>query len=999
MLCGLMAVPAVARAQYFGQNKVQHRNLEFLVLESEHFDIYYYAEEAEAAARVARMAERWYARLSTVLGVPLTGRQPLVLYASHPEFSQTNVIEGFIGEGTGGVTEGARRRIVLPLAATLADTDHVLGHELVHAFQYDILGRNAGFVPLWLIEGMAEYLSLGTRHPHTAMWLRDAAYANELPDLGDLNDPRYFPYRFGHAFWAYVGGRYGDRIAGAFLTTLSPAGETMDPVHAVELVTGAKQDELVEAWHRSIREIYDIAEGAERPAGPGPAQVVISERTGSGSVNVGPALNPSGRWVAFLSERDRLSIDLYVADAATGKIVHRLTSTATDPHFESLQFLASAGAWSPEGDRLAVATIRGGFPAIAIFRAVDGDLESEIHFKDDLPGLGEIFNPAWSPNGRYLAFAGQAGGQTDLYLHEIETGETRRLTNDAFADLQPTFAPDGDRLAFVTERFSTDLQTLTFRGLDLAILDIAGGSVERVATGLTGNQINPEWSVDGRSLYFVADANGRQDPYQYRLGDRSAVPLTSVGTAVSGITPTSPALSASRTGEHIAITVFRDAGYEIHILPTSSLQPVSVAQRDFAALPPVERQASVVAEQLAASTTGLPSPDTEFDARDYSAGLSLVGIGQQVGVSTGAFGTFLSGGIGLQFSDVLGEHLLGVSAGVNGGLKDAGGGVAYLNRTSRWNWGVFGERAPLRYGAGAVGFVDVDGQRLFVEQTELFRQTYSQGGALVAYPFSRVLRAELSTSATHIGFDREVETLFFDPVTGAFLGRTLEELPAAESLRYGAVSAALVRDTSVFGLTGPIAGQRFRLEVSPTFGDLRLNNVTGDFRHYVMPVTPVTVAGRVLHFGRYGGSSEDERLLPLFLGYDTLVRGYEPGSFEASECTPTPADDCPEFSNLLGSRILVTSLELRAPAVGLFKGRLDYGGVPVDLVAFADAGVAWTSADRPSFAGGSRDWVTSVGFGARVNLFGFAIVEFDIVRPLQRPERGWTFAFAFRPGF
>jgi outer membrane protein assembly factor BamA len=166
-----------------------------------------------------------------------------------------------------------------------------------------------------------------------------------------------------------------------------------------------------------------------------------------------------------------------------------------------------------------------------------------------------------------------------------------------------------------------------------------------------------------------------------------------------------------------------------------------------------------------------------------------------------------------------------------------------------------------------------------------------------------------------------------------------------------------------------------------------------------MPVTPVTVAGRVLHFGRYGGSSEDERLLPLFLGYDTLVRGYEPGSFEASECTPTPADDCPEFSNLLGSRILVTSLELRAPAVGLFKGRLDYGGVPVDLVAFADAGVAWTSADRPSFAGGSRDWVTSVGFGARVNLFGFAIVEFDIVRPLQRPERGWTFAFAFRPGF
>jgi hypothetical protein len=348
---------------------------------------------------------------------------------------------------------------------------------------------------------------------------------------------------------------------------------------------------------------------------------------------------------------------------------------------------------------------------------------------------------------------------------------------------------------------------------------------------------------------------------------------------------------------------------------------------------------------------------------------------------------------------VLGEHILGVGAAVNGGAKDIGGSVNYLNRTSRWNWGVFGERVPLLSGRGAVGFTEIDGQTVFVEQTELFRQTYTQTGVLTAYPLSRALRAEFSTSARHIGFDREVETLFFDPVTGAFLGRTKEDLPAAESLVLADVSAALVRDTSAFGLTGPIAGQRFRIDVSPTFGDLRMNTLTTDFRQYFMPVTPLTVAGRVLHYGRYGAGGEDGRLQPLFLGYPSLIRGYEPGSFEASECTPTLADDCPEFSRLFGSRLLVTNLELRAPAVGLFKGRLDYGQVPVDLIAFADAGVAWDSVSEPSFAGGSREWVTSVGFGARVNLYGFAILEFDVVRPLQRPERGWTFAFAFRPGF
>ena len=166
------------------------------------------------------MAERWHARLEQLLEHQLRGRQPLVLYASHPDFEQTNAIQGELGEGTGGVTESLRRRIVLPLGGPLADTDHVIGHELVHAFQFDMTtrpdarqGRPAPQrLPLWFIEGMAEYLSLGPVDPHTAMWLRDAARQETLPTINDLDNPKYFPYRWGQAFWAYVGGRWGDEV-------------------------------------------------------------------------------------------------------------------------------------------------------------------------------------------------------------------------------------------------------------------------------------------------------------------------------------------------------------------------------------------------------------------------------------------------------------------------------------------------------------------------------------------------------------------------------------------------------------------------------------------------------------------------------------------------------------------------------------------------------------------------------------------------------------------
>ena len=160
-LCAVVGGASAAQAQYFGQNKVQYEKFEFKVLKTEHFDIYYYPEEAASVQLAARMAERWYARLSKVLKHELNGRQPLILYAAHPHFQQTNVLAGEIGEGTGGVTESSKRRIILPFAGGLAETDHVLGHELVHAFQYDIAmppgsdprASAMGALPLWFVEG------------------------------------------------------------------------------------------------------------------------------------------------------------------------------------------------------------------------------------------------------------------------------------------------------------------------------------------------------------------------------------------------------------------------------------------------------------------------------------------------------------------------------------------------------------------------------------------------------------------------------------------------------------------------------------------------------------------------------------------------------------------------------------------------------------------------------------------------------------------------------
>jgi hypothetical protein len=139
-LAGLLAVALILSlgsppsAQYFGRNKVRYRAFDFQVLKTEHFDIYFYSSERDGVAIAARLTERWHARLERLFHRPLHGRQPLILYGSHAEFEQTNVIPEELGEGTGGVTEPILRRIILPLAGPIAETDHLIGHELIHAF-------------------------------------------------------------------------------------------------------------------------------------------------------------------------------------------------------------------------------------------------------------------------------------------------------------------------------------------------------------------------------------------------------------------------------------------------------------------------------------------------------------------------------------------------------------------------------------------------------------------------------------------------------------------------------------------------------------------------------------------------------------------------------------------------------------------------------------------------------------------------------------------------
>lgn len=973
-----------AEAQYFGRNKVHYDRLDFRVLQTEHFDIYYYAEEEEATQHAARMAERWYARFSQLFQHTFIRRQPLVLYANHSQFAQTNITPGAPGEGTGGLTERVKARIALPFAAGLGATDHVLGHEIAHAFQIDI-GRRAGMdvfaLPAWFIEGMAEYLSLGSDNPDTAMWLRDAAAHHRLPTLEQLDDPRYFPYRYGHAFWIYLTGAYGDDILGRVLRS-----KERDVTKRLEGATGRTAAQLTAAWHESLA-------GDARPAADTSIQAgrrINGLARDGARLHVAPAISPDGRELMFVSERDRLSLDLFMADAESGAVVRKIVSMAADPHFDSLQYIYSAGAWDATGQRFAMSVLRDGHPRLVIMDTAHPSQRTEIPLAD----LGEIYNPSWSPDGRRIVFSALKGGLADLFVYTIESGALEQLTADAFADLQPAWSPDGRVIAFATDRFTSMLEDLRFGPLRIGLLDLTTHVIRPVYVDPTGGkQVSVQWSPDNRAVYFISDRDGVSNVYRVDLENGDLRQVTNVDAGVTGITATSPALAVASRAGTLAFSVYANGRYDIQTLDErAALAAPVIAPGDVRNVDATPDGA--LDRMLADAQAGLPAL-AAFTLQEYDDRLRLESfappfIGGVMG--TGGFGSALRATFGLSFADMLRDRQLQTMFQVGSDVQNTAAQFAYSNRRGQWNWGVAGGMVPSRFVGARRAIERVND--LITRETANLRYTTQWARLTAHYHLNRTQRIELGAGMRRTGFEWQTITRVIDATDRRTLSSSLAESAAGQAVRLAEAEAAFVDDTAVSGPTGPVSGRRLRLEIDPAFGGLSFADVRADARRYVMPIRPVTFAVRAEHLGRYGPDAGDPRLTPLVLGLQTFVRGYDLRTFAADECGRT-ATTCSPLDELTGGRLAVLNVEVRAPLLGLLSRDLYYGQLPIEVFGFADAGFLWTHHGTDPI---ERDRFRSVGAGGRINVGGI-VFEIAAARPLDRGVNGWTTSLLLRPGW
>ena len=1009
-----------APGQTFGKNKVQYTNFDWYYVQSEHFDVYFAESGYEIASFTANAAEEALKSIQRTVQYQITARIPIIVYNSHNDFQQTNVVGMYMEEGIGGVTELFKNRVVIPFEGSYSKFRHVIHHELVHAvindmfyggsLQAALTNRISLILPLWMNEGLAEYESLSGWDNDSDMFLRDAATSNYLPPIQYLSG--YFAYRGGQSVWWYIAEKYGEKKVGDVLNNVRSA-RSLDT--GLKKSIGLTLEELSERWMNEQKKLY-YPDVAKRESPRDYAKRLTDHTKSDAFYNTSPAISPAGDRIAFLSNRDDY-FSLFVMSAIDGSDVKKILEGTNTNDFEDLNLLTPGLTWSPDGKKLALASKAGADDAVSIIDVESGSYE-QLPIRRD--GISAVH---WSPDGKSLAYIGNSPKQSDIYVYDIASRSEINLTNDLFSDEQPSWSPDGRYLYFVSDRKShlrgdalpTGFTMIDhdYSQMDVYRIDVTSGDIARITDTPEASEAFPICDPKHENLLFISDRNGINNLYVLNLASGREYPVTN---SLSGIYQMSLTADANK----LAFSSMFEAGFDIFLMkspfdlpelaelePTEYLQRALIAKQNLVSRGPDAKQSDTSAAvgevrehsediQIALGPQQMDVPDTTQTGERILFGSNLGGQSKERARQAFALGktrtedgefiinkyklsfsadlvygnagysTFygVQGSTQMAFSDMLGDHQLIFLTNLIGDLKNSDYALAYYYLPGRIDWGIQGfhsARFLLTYTGGMYD--------------NLYR--YRQFGASLfsSYPFDKFNRIEGVLTFMNISSEN-----LDDP-----------DVPIRERTLI-VPNVAYVHDNVLWGMWAPMRGSRYEARVfgSPGFGSSSLTfmSTTVDYRTYWKFWNDFSFVVRGSGGGSFGANPQR-----FFIG------GTDNWINRTFENDRIPIDNEEDFAFLqaalpmrgynynarITTKYLLWNTEVRFPVVKYFLGGiLPYILQTVNGAIFVDVGAAFDEFD--SFKGFRRnqdgmttnqDLLIGTGFGTRMWFLGLPF-KFDM---------------------
>ena len=991
LLLGLL-VPHVGWAQAFGKNKITGQRFDWHIHRTEHFDIHYYPSEAKLVPIMAAIAEEAYEQHSEDFEHELQDRTPLILYKSHKDFQETNIILQELHEGIGGFAELFKHRIVIPFTGSLEAFREVIFHELIHIFQYDIIyqkphariysGEFLYSPPLWFIEGMADYFA-EDNDAIGEMVVRDASMNNNivpLPQLQNFNrlSSPFVGYKLGQLAVAYLTETYGREKIAEILQGLRQS-RTKDIDRVFREVLGVELEEFDKAWRQTMRKRYwPLIVDRELP------DLVAKNLTEEArySHNIKPVWSPSGDIIAYVTGNDGF-LEIVLMSAKTGERIERVTKQFFREKYEEIRTdfsgFGRSLAWAPDGDRIAFVAKHHDANYLLEVNILTEELTQ--YFKLD---YDNVTSPDYDGSGERIIFSALKEGQTDLYIIELLTGEIERLTFDPFNDTHPSWHPTTRKIVYTSERGGKNR---------LVLIDLNYGT-ERVLTDGTYNTISPTWTPDGESILFCSDRQSIYDVYKLEI-----VAKASVGAETVTETETQPQPgqqtrntadevslfteddrtelanrmwqvkltrltnmmtgcfnpSLSPDGKQLLFSAYQNGKYDVCTMQVSKTTQEKVETTDIA-----EPSLILTAEE---------PENYRIARRKYSTKSSFALDAIFPNFTFGADG-ILRSTVQIVGSDMLGNHRIGVSV-----MNQS----SYLAPDFIAQYGFLTHRTDV----GAMVYNYHEYHILGgIQRRRGILQRITGLGAYLNYPFDRYHRLDLNFSMYSQPFSFNYQT-----------SQPLDPYDDRGLLTTGSI--AFVGDTTMWREWSPYTGSRYRIELEQSFSalgsELSLTNVIFDARRYFGVGRRSTIAARLLLGGSFGGDKSY-----FYLGGIDTIRGYD-------------------YEALVGTRIGLINLEVRIPLIdALHFGwpvRWSIGGIRG--IAFADLGCAWSDwqygpenrfdifvRDEQEKRIRLDDVKASIGIGMRLQLGVFS-VDFAAARntDFTRLEPGFKYHFGLGQAF
>ncbi|MBC8214825.1 MAG: PD40 domain-containing protein [Candidatus Marinimicrobia bacterium] len=987
----------------FGQNIVQYDNFDWKYLQSKHFDIYYYANGKSHAEFTAIESERAYDKISSRLNWDLKNRVSIIVYNSHNDFQQTNVVDSYMYEGIGGVTELFKNRVVIPFDGSNKEFKHVIHHELVHAFVTDcvyggnlqsLITRQIKFsIPMWMNEGLAEYLA-SRWDTNSDMWMRDLAInGGELPPIEFLYG--YMAYRGGQSVWKFITEKWGEESIAEIFYQIK---RTKSVIKGIKKALGLDMKELSEQWHTYLKKEYwsDIS---TRSSLKDIARQLTDHEELKNSYNVAPAISPDGGRIAIFSNKSG-SMALYLISVDDGNFIKKVIQGERTAEFEELHILKPGISWSPDGSKIAFAGKSGKSDALFIVDVASG---SHQKFRFDMEG---IFRPAWNPIHNEIAFIGNNGITSDIYLFDLKSESLTNLTDDWFTDDQISWTPNGESLLFISDRngvlnqkYPEEIELHNIDQTDIYKINRDSKLITRL-TNTPYNETYPLISQDEQSIIYISDESGIHNIYIQNDTLTHPKPITN---ALTGITQ----LTWSKDNSALLFSGMEKSGYDIYLM-SNPLDKISDSLTVELAKWKSQKEVSSLftREDLIRDTNGDVSyenyifseyaqshPDTtshkvelteettqdsagNFISHNYKTKFTLDLIQGYFYYSTmynpEAMAFFM-------FSDMLGDHKIYLATEMQISLKNSNYYLLYRYLPNK---------------------LDINFQ--LYHNADIYPYSYDEAirlrqlglGTYLSYPLSRFQRFESGLDYRYVE-QAELEVDWDGAVKDSIIDYLNVAIP----------SVGYVWDNTIWSQTYPVSGSRMFLkyEMSPKLFDSSLDfqTITFDLRKYFNAGRGISFAARLYAGTSWGDNAEKFRVggLPWAVSNETDYYSSTPDYdnilqeiFFTKYVMPVRGA---QINERFGEHTLLINAEMRFPFLVYYFPTIKYIG-QISAVIFSDIGLAWDGQypqywEDESWKSSPKDFVWTYGFGPRFIFLGMPwkldyAWEFN---PTKKTKRMW----------